>query len=145
MIHHSGACYCLLVSALWITCSFQLVFELKIIMTQKIREYDRFTFAALDKTLAATEMFPRSGQKAALDSVRSRHLVTHRQEPCQSYLQAVAHEWDLSYSQSVRVPRGPCYIWKVEPTFYPWLGLYPCFDKAKCRQSDWSYGTWISE
>ena len=44
-----------------ITCSFQLVFKLNVVMMQKLIEYDKFTFAALDNTLAATEMFPRSG------------------------------------------------------------------------------------
>ena len=59
-----------------ITCGFQLVFELKMVMTQKLREYDKFTFAALDKTLPAAGMFPRSGGKAELDPMYPQYYRT---------------------------------------------------------------------
>ena len=42
---------------------------------KKPREYDKFTFAALDKTVPATDMFPTSGQKAALEFW---YLLPHR-------------------------------------------------------------------
>jgi len=120
MIYHGSVCYGLLMGTLRITCKFQLIFELKkMVMTQKLRIHDKFTFAALDKTLAATEMFPRSGQTAALDIVNiTEPAFDNTPARAIAVLLASCSTWIRPESSSISTRlHEDCHAWQGEPTF----------------------------